>query len=344
MKIVEPGQKVVDIAQVERMVELTSHRPVKPEGWEPTLAKPFPDPIPTIIPFGSVTVFAGAAGVGKTAMLAEWFVRIRDGRKIWGHDTNVPTEILYVAADRQWASHQQWFDTAGFKEFRHYSVADDKSINAEWLRQPQNALKLFDKIMLELNPRPGALITLDPVAPLFILGDQNRPRDVAATLLHFSRFTSKYRVTLICTAHFSKQKSDVMSQYRRPQDRISGSGAFAGFSDTQMYLVDPEPPDQPYHVFGWVPRHCKPETVRCVRDDHGLFVPCTDTGGEIDELLKLMPEGRSISIGDLEELAFETLGMSRRTLYRRLEDLETAGQVERERGRIVKRWQPWKAV
>ena len=233
----------------------------------------FPDPIPGIIPFGTVTLFAGAPGVGKTAILAEWCARWRHGRTINGKPTNPPTAFYYLAADRQWKSHQLWFDAVGFSDINHYSIADDLTYDLSRLQKAYAAHDCFMDAVKRLDPIPGSHLFVDPASPLFIAGDPNRARDVAATLLRFSRVCQKYYINITATAHFSKQKSDPREQYTRPQDRIAGSGAFAGFTDTQMYLIDPAPPKQPYHVLGWVPRHAKPEEFKYVRNDEGLFVP-----------------------------------------------------------------------
>lgn len=309
---------------------------ILPDTWEPNPGRPFPDPIPHIIPFGTVTLFAGAAGVGKTAMLAGFIRRWLDGKPIWGHATNRPTEFCYLAADRQWASHQIWFDAVGYPEIKHYSIADDPQVNLDRLAQPQNAYKYFLESLDRLEPKPGSHVIVDPMAPLFVAGEQNRQRDVAVTLLRFSRECRKRQINITACVHFGKQKSDLQSRYSRPMDRISGSGSFAGFSDTQIYMVDPEPPEQPYHQFGWRPRHYKEESFKVIRDDVGLFLPYTEADQWLRDVLDLIPEGRSIAISELEEGVFETLGMSRATLYRRLKDMKDAGLVEQERGRVVK--------
>lgn len=235
--------------------------------------QPFPDPIPGIIPFGTLTLFAGAPGVGKTAMLADWCARWRDGRTICGKATNRPTGFYYLAADRQWKSHQQWFDAVGFSDIIHYSIADDLLYDLAKIQKSFNAIVCFEEAVRRLNPIPGSHLFVDPASPLFIAGDPNRARDVAASLLRFSRVAQQLQICITCTAHFGKQKGDPREQYVRPQDRIAGSGAFAGFSDTQIYLVDPLPPDQAYHILGWVPRHGPSEEFHFTRNDQGLFVP-----------------------------------------------------------------------
>jgi len=318
----------------------TSTTPLPPGPNRTVPAPPpptYPDPIPGVIPFGTVTLVAGAPGVGKTAMLSEWIVRWRDGRQIWGHPTNQPTGFYYLAADRQWQSHQTWFNTVGFPDIPRYSLADDPSLNLDWVRQPSNAIKLFERCLDHLKPLPGGHVFVDPIAPLFIVGDQNRPRDVAITLFHFSRFAKRYQINITAAAHFSKQKMDAQTQYRRPMDRISGTGAFVGYSDTQVWLIDPEPPEQPYHIFGWRPRHSKEENFKVTRTDTCLFIPYTEDGEETRLLLELIPYDRSISTGELADLVFEAMGMNKRTLYRRLIDLREAGLVEHIRGRVIRK-------
>ena len=234
----------------------------------------FPDPIPGVIPFGTLTIFAGAPGVGKTTMLAEWIKRWATGRTICEKPTNPPTAFYFLAGDRQWASHQQWFDAVDYPDIPHYSLADDRTFNRSMLKSSQRTDELIKICLDKLKPIPGSHLFVDPLSPLFISGNPNQPRDVATSLLGFSAICQDYVLNLTATAHFGKQKSDPKEQYTRPQDRIAGSYAFSGFSDTQVYLIDPQPPKEPFHVLGWVPRHAPSETFHFKRDeDTGLFIP-----------------------------------------------------------------------
>lgn len=206
-------------------------------------------------------------------MLAEWCVRWRDGLTICGKPTHCPTGFYYLAADRQWKSHQIWFDAVGFPDIPHYSLADDHRFELARLAKGEDAHACFLDCLNQLAPIPGSHVFVDPVSPLFICGDSNRARDVARTMLWLSRLCRERSINITCAAHFAKQRTDPKEQYTRPQDRISGSGAFAGFSDTQMYLIDPCPPEQPSHVLGWVPRHAPLEEFKFTRNTEGLFVP-----------------------------------------------------------------------
>ncbi len=236
----------------------------------------YPDPIPGIITFGTINIFAGAPGVGKTAMIVDWMARMASGRTVWGHPTNCPTGFYYIAADRQWNSHSKWLELAGLdpSKINHYSIADDDKLDLTQISNPNAALDFFASCLMGLNPQPGGFLVVDPGSPLFIAGSPNSSRDVARSLLSFSRIARAQKLTILFSAHFGKQSGDVKDRYVRPQDRIAGSVAFSGFSDTQIYLVDPEPAnDQPYHIMGWVPRHSAPAEFHCVRGSNGLFVP-----------------------------------------------------------------------
>lgn len=292
----------------------------------------FLDPIPDIIPFGTVTIFAGAPGAGKTAMLADWFARIRDGRQIWGRKTNIPTQFCYIASDRQWASHQQWFNSVGFPDIPHYSLADDPHFDIKDIEESK-AIALFHSALSQCNngtsPPPGALIGVDPVSPLFIAGSPNSSRHVAKSLLAISREARSFQVTIIATAHFGKQLADKTARYQRPQDRIAGSGAFSGFSDTQVYLCEPDPPDHPFHVLGWNPRHSPPEEFPCQRNERGLFVPFDimredEVAAHIcDCLTATGPTGIAV----IRERAFDQHGYSASTVKRALSRLLEQGRV-----------------
>ena len=224
----------------------------------------FPDPIPEILPFRTLTIFAGAPGVGKTTMFYEWMRRWRTGKPIWGHLTNSPTHFYYVSADRG-QTERQFFDSLGFTDgVTFYSVVESTIDHTNFHRDAHGA-QLTAHVISELQPIPGSHLIIDPMAPLFITGNQNRTRDVAASLIGFSRLTRERNINITGTWHFAKQKADKNDRYKRPQDRISGNGAVSGFSDTQIYLIDPEPPKQPYHILGWNPRYTAPQEFPCVR-------------------------------------------------------------------------------
>jgi len=322
---------------------VTSTRPSEPtvpSAASSTLDRshpsPFPDPIPGIIPFGTVTLFAGAPAVGKTTMLAEWCQRWRDGKTICGHPTHPPTAFCYITGDRPWSEYQPMFDAVGFRDIPHYAVVEDTSISLADLRAPFKAAETFSKILDRLNIPPGAHVFVDPISPLFVTGDPNRQRDVAVSMIGFSRRCYERQINLTCTVHFGKQKADPKQRYARPQDRIAGSTSFAGFSCTQIYFCDPELPKQPYSLLGWNPRHHAPEDFKFVRNAEGLFIPYQ--GGDVllgpeaslEAVLKALPPSpHDVSLETVVADVHVHSGYSRATVKRALQTLIREGRALR---------------
>lgn len=312
----------------------------------------YPDPIPKILPFGSLTVFAGASGVGKTIILSEMLVRIRDGRTVWGHPTNRPTGFFYLAGDRPWSpTFTDTFAVAGFPDIAHYALADDRK-----KRSPRSWLQTkFDTSLLEtilrdkLQPIPGSLVVIDPAYPLFTLGNQNDAKSVATTLHWFRDLIAEYQITLICCANVAKEREG--EKVRRSQDRVSGSGAFIAYSDTNMYMHDGEGEGYPV-IFGWTPRRTAPEQFPVEFDPKTqLFVPYTgilpaspieDTlaylEAKVAELYALIPPAVGpdcwVPTAELIPKALEALGVSLATIKRYLDTLDKNGLIERCYGKV----------
>ncbi len=290
--------------------------------------KRFPDPIPGVIPFGSLCLFAAAAGAGKTIFQTEWISRWRSGRTICGKPTNCPEAFFYLAADRDWSTYAQAFACAGVPEdaVKRYVLAEDPSMDPQdWIKE--SPLNFFLRCLQKLNPTPGSLTFVDPIAPLFVYGDQNRAHDVAVSMHFARRMARKFQTTLVCNANVVKAKHN--EGHKRPQDRIVGSGAFVAYADTQIYLVESDEPGGP-RTLGWTPRRAPAEEWQFQFDQTTqLFVPFTglqDAGpteatDRPSQLLKLIPED-GIDRGDLEELAKDTFNISRATVGRDLDKLK----------------------
>lgn len=298
----------------------------------PGATQPFPDPIPGIIPFGTLTLFAGAPGAGKTTLLAMFYKAWRDGEPIFGHPTHTPPGgLFYISADRGGADAAKWFALAGFPDVPRYSLADDPTIDLQNDLKDWKAPQLLRRCLDQLSPPPGSIVSVDPGSPLFIWGDPNRTKDVARSMMVFSREGIARQITLIVSAHFSKQRSDEKARYARPQDRIAGSTSFAGFTDTQMYLEVPRGPKSPHHTFGWVPRHAEQEAFNLMRDPTtGLFVPA-DLFTEMDrrqQAWEVIPDERTASSIVCKRISV-AVGVNMEAAHDYLKSLVSDGRVTR---------------
>lgn len=303
----------------------------------------YPDPIPGILPFGTVNLFAGAPGSGKTILLADWCARLRDGRTICRYPTRPPTNFHYLAADRGWDTFAAAFRHAGFSEIPHYCLADDHTMDPRVWRAA-SAFALFQQCLDKLNPDPGALVIVDPVSPLFIAGDQNRPRDVAVSLHWFRRIAQARQITLLCCMNVAKPK--VEPDVRRVRDRASGSLAFGAYCDTQISLdVD----EDNVRLLTWSPRMAEEQSFRLVfNQESRLFIPAESAMGLQDDcpdptrdrptqLLTYFPTDDPISYEDLCRLAAERLQISAPTLRRDLGTLLERGLIERAAHGVYRR-------
>ena len=246
------------------------------------------DPIPHIIPFGSICTFSGAPHVGKTTMLAQWCVKWRDGLDICGHKVNVPPKIAVLAADRRWQSAQQTFIAAGWPDIPHISLRDEDATDWKAFRFWQNLPTKFDQYIKRLELPPGSLLIAEPLA-LWLHGNMIDYKTIAIGLGSLDQIIRKHKITLIGVAHHAKERGGVENQYISAQERILGSGAQIGFSDSTIYLLGPRslgthgnPAD--HYLLGWLSHNAPEETFKFVRGDDGLFTPYTafeEPGGEV---------------------------------------------------------------
>lgn len=240
-----------------------------------------PDPLPDILPGGGISLIAGASGIGKTAFLAWWTTRFRDEAPIFGIEpAKIPLQAI-LAIDRSWVqSTSKWFEAAGFPEIPAYCPADDPSISPSRWRNKAHRIALLNEFLDKLAARcpggvlpPGTIVYVDPLAP-FLGGNLLDYDGCTVACLEIRNICRARRITIIGTAHTSKLKSDPKDRYTRLQDRILGSTALLGYTDTQMYLAGPEETENGLYAFFWNPHHAPKALFPLDRDPKtGLFVP-----------------------------------------------------------------------
>jgi len=299
----------------------------------------FPDPLPGLLPFQTVNLFGGAPGAGKTTLLADWLAAWQHGQPICGVPSHRPTEVCYLAADRSWSRYQPVLTRAGATAVRGYSLVDDPSIAALDLDRADRATHLLHQLVARLAPAPGSLLVIEPLSPLFIAGSPNDARAVATSLVRLRRLAVQYQLTVLATLHFAKQRNDPATRYTRPQDRFAGSTSFAGFADSTIFLLEPEPPDVETYTLGWVSRDLPPRQLALVRDTDGRFRLASAVGSTaadaLHSLLPLDPLDRASLL-----LTAAPLRLSISTLKRALATLVAEGRVSQPRRGFYQRVEP----
>lgn len=263
----------------------------------------YPDPIPLVIPAGGISLLAGAPGVGKTAFLATLLKAFRDHQPIFGHlpAPMPPAGIAIISADRSWDSTKIWYERAGWPDIPVYSIIDDPAFDKTKLRRRHDRVNLLSEFIDKLTLPRGGLIIVDPIS-LFLGGNLLDYDTCMVSCMEIRDRLRARSLTCIATAHASKQKSEKKDRYLRLQDRILGSTALFGFTDTQMYLASPEEIDEKYYAFLWQPHMLPVEYFKLTRDPQGLFLPYIEdpTAGVRSLLLACFPEdGSSINRADL---------------------------------------------
>ena len=300
----------------------------------------FLDPIPGVIPFGTLVVVAGASGAGKTILLAEWVQRMRTGKTICGHPTNPQRDYYVIAADRDWSTYHKAYSSAGYPQVKRYVLAEDPEFDPQSWGRKKTAFTLFERCIAKLNPIPGSWVHVDPVAPLFIQGSQNDARDVALSLHWYRKIAKKYQITLVLFANVGKQKAE--DTYRRAQDRIAGSGAFVAYSDTQISI---EQDEDGVMSMQWTPRSAPAEAHQFkFNPKTGLFAPYMDA-----KVPKNLPKHLAVSLAyvpqlpehitspDLVRKICESGTVKRAMSFRHIQQLVALGLITKDDLGVIRR-------
>lgn len=306
-----------------------------------------PDPVPGVIVGGGVSLLAGASGLGKTALLAWMATCFRDGVEIFNRQPVVPPKQAIIVADRSWLqSTRRWFELVGFGDIPHYALLDDPTFPVTRLRKKHERLNILKGCLDRLGDLPfGSLVYVDPMG-LFLGGDINNYDACMVACCEIRAVGRERGLTIIGTAHSSKQVADPRKRYMRLQDRIAGSTALFGYTDTQMYLGGPEELGEDFYLFHWAPHHEKAESFQLGRDEQGLFIPYDGTQSmpipfqDLPALLRLFPEEGEVSLADLALAAHADYTMSIRTVKRHLVKLLADGTIEKVRHGVYRRRKP----
>lgn len=239
-----------------------------------------------ILPRKQVHILCGASGAGKTTLVLQAIAEAERGND-FPLTFSVEPYVNYVVADRTADETLARIHALGIRNIEVYGVSDDKQLNLRLLDDPA---RLFQTVTDSFK-RQGNILVLDPIM-LFMEDEGKSYASVARSLIRMSRFCVEHDLVTLCTHHAVKTRSDY--QFLRPQDRISGSAAFQGFSGTQMVLIQGSESGADYDRFFVVPHLSPPEEYRLVRDDRGWFK--VQTNEALDQLRALVAAVKGLLI------------------------------------------------
>lgn len=214
------------------------------------------------LPRQQISILAGASGSGKTTLLLQ---------AIKAHYENMLFPIQFkgdniamIVADRSCQDVVARAKELGVNNVEIYGFVDDRTYDLRYLEDANMALSKC----LERIKNPFDVLILDPMM-LFMRGNNIDYKQVAMSLSALNRLAVDLNVTMVGVHHATKTRSDF--KFMRPQDRISGSAAFQGYSGTQLALVQAVECGQPFDELTII-SHTEPEQHYCLqRDPDGWF-------------------------------------------------------------------------
>lgn len=186
------------------------------------------------------------------------------GKDVFGC-TSYPRPFVYISCDRSAQCATLTFSRVGI---------DPDSFPAISLPETHRAFHLGSVVELAFSYDPKCeVIFIDGFATLVPDGKINDYRIIQRFLTDALHYCQDRNITIVGFVHATKVKEG--EKFVNPRQRILGSVAWAGFSDT-VILIEPSNPEDPSSgmrdVF-LMPRNAKEDLLKYQLNDKGLFEP-----------------------------------------------------------------------
>jgi len=270
-----------------------------------------------ILPLREVHILAGPSGGGKTTWLLKMIQEWARGEPVFGYKS-FPLPYVYVSCDRSGSDCLRTFARVGINPdtFPYLSALEAKLDSVEtiikYVHNKDATVRVF---FIE------AFTSLAP-------GGKNSEYDaVKKFLTKTTRLCQDKDVTILGMGHSPKAKEG--EKYSSPRERILGSVAWGGFSNTTLVIEPSGSDDGERRVLYVLPRNAKDLQFKLAWKDGQLVDdPDMAVAGKLDKFLEELEDGREF---EMKHLVAKGLG-SRSAAYRWLEtklEEETVSKVGR---------------
>ncbi len=265
-----------------------------------------------LLSIGRVHLIGGPSGGGKTTLMFQMYEAMFKGEPFLGRRTR-PVKWAYIAADRTVASVHEAMRRVGVV-FPVFSLVDHDLIDKD----------LIDMIMPRLTSSCGHkpdFVYIDGFTAMCPGGSLNNYILVAKWLARLARYCERMGITILGACHTTKTKEG--EKFLNPRQRIAGSVAWAGFSETVIII---EPPDDSKsdatRLVSLLPRNHPAEHLTLTFDSKGRLSP-PDKIKHQEEVTSFLMDGIMENFTAGEEVSFRQLwglgekkGMNKRTFQR----------------------------
>lgn len=263
-----------------------------------------------ILPDGELHIIGGPSGGSKTTFLFQFITDWRSGKPIFGH-TSHSRPFIYISLDRGEKSVRRTLQRCGIDPdtFPHLSLIRTEN--------PVESFKHLQKEIMKVSPE---VITNNGV--IFVEGlttlapSTAKASDYASMarwIAYLSALCNETGITIFGIMHSPKTKQS--ERYMNPRQRVLGSVAIGGFTET-MILVEPDEnyPTGNRRTVTLLPRNAPEEVFFMVLDSKGMLVEAPPDQEEnehlrgqklLDRWLKKLPAGFEFSTGELMVVADE---------------------------------------
>lgn len=180
-----------------------------------------------MLPAGQVHLLGGPSGGGKTTLAFQMIKALETGTPFLGRQTR-QVKVAYISGDRPSLSVLETQDRCGVG-FPVFSAVDEK------LECEDLITKIFPRLPAVTGGKPD-FIYIDGFTAFVPGGFHNNYSIVAKWLAGLQRYCRRMGITILGACHTAKTKQGEM--FTNPRQRILGSVAWAGFSETVL-IIEP---------------------------------------------------------------------------------------------------------
>lgn len=277
-----------------------------------------------ILPAEEVHIVAGPSGAGKTTwlfqMMGDWIA----GAPIAGC-TSRPSAWLYVACDRSKEATKRTLERTGVALPVNHLISLVDSHESS-----MSALSLFNRCRTRLPE--GGVVFVDGLISL-LAGNPNDYQAVRSLLVDLTRGCKRDHLTIVATTHATKTREG--ERFLNPRQRILGSVAFGGFSDTVILIepADQENPENGERTVLILPRNSAPLKLDLAFNKEGKLEPSklgrgAACGVVLGQWIIDTPGMTPFNVADFDAWA-AAHGVSRASARRWLKEQEEKGTIQR---------------